>query len=58
MMGVYQFIGSIGMMVFSKIGGYTHDVYGPEYPFMVVAVFDILLIILLLFFTLYGKFNH
>ena len=29
MMGIYQFIGAIGSMIFTKLGAYMHDEYGP-----------------------------
>jgi len=57
-MGVYQFIGSIGTMIYSKAGGYIHDSYGPEYPFIIVGSLDVILVILLVSFAISGKLDH
>eukprot|EP00347_Sterkiella_histriomuscorum_P019975 403339576 len=58
MMGVYQFSGSIGQMILSKLGGYFHDNHGAESPFMIVAVFNVILLLMILWFSIRGKFNH
>jgi MFS family permease len=46
--GLYFLSASLGMLAFSKIGGICYDLYGTEYPFLMVGIADIIYINILL----------
>ena len=58
MLSVYQFVGSLGMLFYSKYGGYLHDTHGAIYPFILIGVLDVLLLLVISIFVLRGKFNE
>jgi len=57
MLSVYQFVGSIGTLTFSKAGGYLHDTQGAVYPFVLIGSLDLLLLIIISYLVIRGKFD-
>ncbi|CDW85142.1 major facilitator superfamily mfs_1 [Stylonychia lemnae] len=57
MIGCYNFVGIIAILFFSKIGGYLHDQYGSQYPFVFVGVFQVAFILIIIILGLTNKFN-
>ncbi|CDW90732.1 major facilitator superfamily mfs_1 [Stylonychia lemnae] len=58
MQGAYQFIGTIGVMIFTKVGAFLHNDYGPSYPFLFVVCFDLIFLVALVILVTFTKFNH
>ena len=57
MMGFYNFMGILAILLFSKIGGYLHDEYGSQYPFAFVGIFQVAFITLVVVLGLTKKFD-
>ena len=47
MNGIYFFIASLGMLFFSKIGTIVYQMYGVNYPFALLGLFDLMFILFL-----------
>ena len=55
--GAYNFFGNIGVLIFSSVAGYLYDHIGPNVPFAVVGVCDIIFAFGVICLRLSGKFN-
>jgi predicted MFS family arabinose efflux permease len=53
----YSFFGNVGLLIFTKIGGYIFDNWGASSPFILVATCDILFALLVISLRLCKKFN-
>jgi hypothetical protein len=53
----YNFFGNVGLLIFTKLGGYLYDNVGPSTPFMVVAACDISFALFIILLRLCKKFN-
>ena len=53
----YNFFGNVGLLIFTKLGGYLYDNVGPSVPFLVVAACDFAFVILIIVLRMCGKFN-
>ena len=40
--GVYSFSGSLGILIYSLVGGWLFDTYGPRSPFVLIGILDFL----------------
>ena len=58
MMGIYNFMGILAILFYSKIGGIMHDSYGSRYPFILVGVIQVIFIIMILYLSLTKRFNQ
>jgi MFS family permease len=56
--GVYNFFGNLGLLIFSKLGGYLYDHVGPTMPFWIVIIADFLFALLIIILRLLRKFNQ
>jgi hypothetical protein len=57
MSGIYFFIGTIGVVIYSKIGGLLYDTLGSIYPFYAIAIYDILFVLFIVVLKVMGKDN-
>ena len=57
MMGIYQFVGAVGSMAFTKIGASMYNSYGPSAPFLFVMILDSLLVVILIILGISKRFN-
>ncbi len=56
MSGVYSFIGSIGMILYAKIGGMLIHSFGAASPFGMVGISDLIFAFVIVAFYYKGKF--
>jgi MFS family permease len=56
--GIYAFFGQIGILIFAKVGGYLYDNMGPTYPFIFVAICDLVFCAFVVALRLLKIFNH
>ena len=55
--GLYQFFGSLGVLLYSKAGAWLFELHGPRSPFLLVGLLDLLWLSLILGFYLTRRFN-
>lgn len=53
--GAYNFFGNVGILIFSKIGGYLYDSAGPNSPFIFLGICDIAFALLIVGLKLTNK---
>eukprot|EP00347_Sterkiella_histriomuscorum_P015799 403355638 len=58
MMGFYNFMGILAILVYSKIGGYLHDEYGSSYPFAFVGIVQVAFIVVIVTLSVSKKFDQ
>ena len=58
MNGVQSFFGTISGLIFTKIGGYLYDIYGPKSPFLLIAIVNLVFASFVMLTGLTGKFKH
>ncbi len=58
MNGVQTFVGTIGSMWFTILGGYVFDIYGPKAPFILAGLSTMLFALFVSVVSLIGKFKH
>eukprot|EP00347_Sterkiella_histriomuscorum_P004838 403358894 len=58
MLAMYQLSGSVGVLVFTKVGALMYDQLGPSYPFLFVGSLDALFLIWLLIIVVFKKFDQ
>ncbi len=46
------------MLGYSKCGGYLHDTYGAIFPFILIGILDVLLLLFISILVIRGKFNE
>ncbi len=58
--GLYQFFGSLGVMLYSLLGAHVFDLYGPQAPFLCVGLLDLIwmLLVLIMYITPSVSFNQ
>jgi MFS family permease len=54
----YSFFGGIGLLCFTKLGGYLYDNVSPNSPFVFVGICDVAFAFLVILLKLCGKFNQ
>jgi MFS family permease len=55
--GIYASFGTIGTLIFSKVGGYLYDHNGPASPFVLVGILDLVFCGVVVGLRLMKKFN-
>ena len=58
MSGFNQFFGSLGILIYTKVGTYLYEVYGPQAPFLFVAALDAILLILMFILNFRKELEH
>ena len=57
MLGVYQFAGTIGVMVFTKVAALLSERFGPASPFLFVGALDVAFVCFIVLLIISKKFD-
>lgn len=58
MNGVQSFFGTMGVLIFVKVGGYMFDIYGPKSPFLLVGIINLTFAVIVALTGICGKLKH
>ena len=57
-MGVLQFFGILGKLIYTLLGGILYDIHGRSAPFAYIGVIDTLMVILALYMVATSKLKN